>query len=132
MLTTQVKPAVAYPFASSMAVAAWLVWRRHGWQGARWALSLYGVQLVANALWSWLFFGWRLGYWAFADVVLINKTDLAPHVGVVLDEPVREINRQRHKRAGFIAGESEHHPLIPGAPLVYSPGNIGRLGMDGI
>lgn len=55
----------------SMAVAAWLVWRRHGWQGARWALSLYGVQLVANALWSWLFFGWRLGYWAFADVVLL-------------------------------------------------------------
>jgi tryptophan-rich sensory protein len=55
----------------SMAVAAWLVWRRHGWQGARWALSLYGVQLAANALWSWLFFGWRLGYWAFADVVLL-------------------------------------------------------------
>lgn len=27
------------------------------------------VQLAANALWSWLFFGWQQGGWAFAEVL---------------------------------------------------------------
>jgi benzodiazapine receptor len=48
-----------------MAVAAWLVWRAQGWSGAASALCLYGVQLAVNALWSWLFFAWQLGFWAF-------------------------------------------------------------------
>jgi translocator protein len=40
-----------------MGVAAWLVWRRAGFGGARAALVLFIVQLVLNALWSYLFFG---------------------------------------------------------------------------
>ncbi len=51
-----------------MAIAAWLVWRERGWRGARPALWLYLVQLAINALWSWLFFGWKLGALAFADI----------------------------------------------------------------
>lgn len=43
----------------AMAVAAWLVWRRWGWQGARCALTLYFVQLGLNFLWSPAFFGLR-------------------------------------------------------------------------
>ncbi|TDY04155.1 TspO/MBR family protein [Thiohalophilus thiocyanatoxydans] len=54
-----------------MAIAAWLVWRTNGVAGARVALSLYFVQLVFNVLWSWLFFGWHLGGWAFAEVLLL-------------------------------------------------------------
>ncbi|MFO8025255.1 TspO/MBR family protein [Thiohalophilus sp.] len=54
-----------------MAVAAWRVWRVNGFAGVRPALSLYLVQLVFNVLWSWLFFGWHLGGWAFADVILL-------------------------------------------------------------
>ena len=54
-----------------MSVAAWLVWRRHGLGGARVALGLFAVQLVANALWSWLFFAWRLGGPAFAEVIVL-------------------------------------------------------------
>jgi translocator protein len=54
-----------------MAVAAWLVWREQGAAGRTRALGLFLVQLVANALWSWLFFGWRLGALAFADVLLL-------------------------------------------------------------
>ena len=50
-------------------VAAWLVWREPG--DHRRALGLWLVQLVANTLWSWLFFAWRQGAWAFADVVLL-------------------------------------------------------------
>ena len=54
-----------------MGVAAWLVWRAHGFKGARSALTLFIVQLGANALWSWLFFAWHQGALAFAEVVLL-------------------------------------------------------------
>lgn len=54
-----------------MGGAAWLVWRTAGWAGAAAALSLFLGQLVCNASWSWLFFAWRRGAWAFADVVLL-------------------------------------------------------------
>jgi translocator protein len=54
-----------------MAVSAWLVWRARGFDGARIALSLFLVQLAANALWSWLFFAWRQGGLAFAEVLLL-------------------------------------------------------------
>ena len=54
-----------------MAIAAWLVWRARGLAGAATALSLFLVQLVANALWSWLFFGWRIGNAAAAEVVVL-------------------------------------------------------------
>jgi tryptophan-rich sensory protein len=54
-----------------MGVAAWLIWREHGSAGARRALRVYLVQLAANALWSWLFFGWRLGGPAFAEVLVL-------------------------------------------------------------
>jgi translocator protein len=54
-----------------MGVAAWLVWRERGFRGARGALVLFGVQLAANALWTWLFFAWRRGALAFAEVLLL-------------------------------------------------------------
>ena len=54
-----------------MGIAAWLVWRERGFRGARGALILFGVQLAANALWTWLFFAWRRGALAFAEVLLL-------------------------------------------------------------
>lgn len=54
-----------------MGLAAWLVWRERGWRGARVALALFCVQLVANALWTWLFFAWRLGLWSLIDIVVL-------------------------------------------------------------
>jgi tryptophan-rich sensory protein len=54
-----------------MAVAAWLVWRKEGWQAHRLALGLFCVQLILNGLWSWLFFAWHLGAVAFAEIVLL-------------------------------------------------------------
>jgi translocator protein len=54
-----------------MGVAAWLVWRERGLHGARWPLTLFAVQLAANALWTWLFFAWRLGALAFAEILLL-------------------------------------------------------------
>jgi translocator protein len=54
-----------------MAVAAWLVVRAVGPDAARPALLLFVVQLVANALWTWLFFRWRLGAAAFVEIVVL-------------------------------------------------------------
>lgn len=54
-----------------MGIAAWLVWRIGGFRAARTALMLFLAQLAVNALWSWLFFGWRLGAVAFADIALL-------------------------------------------------------------
>ena len=53
---------------ASMGVAAWLVWRRAGFIGARAALAAFGVQLVLNALWSYLFFGLHRPGVALADI----------------------------------------------------------------
>ncbi len=54
-----------------MAVAAWLVWRKHGFRGASVALSLFVIQLVANAVWTWLFFGLRLGALSLAEICVL-------------------------------------------------------------
>ena len=54
-----------------MAIAAWLVWRARGFAGARTALTLFIVQLGFNALWSWVFFVWRQGGLAFAEIILL-------------------------------------------------------------
>jgi len=54
-----------------MAVAAWLVWRKAGFPRATAAMSLFATQLLANALWSWLFFAWRLGTPALVEVLVL-------------------------------------------------------------
>lgn len=63
-----------------MAVAAWLVWRDHGWDGAGLALGLFVVQLVANALWSWLFFVLHRGMWSVAEIAVLWLLILATSV----------------------------------------------------
>lgn len=55
-----------------MAVAAWRVWRvTRSLETRRLALGLYGGQLVLNALWTWLFFEWRLGGLAFVEIMIL-------------------------------------------------------------
>ena len=54
-----------------MGIAAWLVWRSGGFGANRQALSLFLLQLAFNALWSWLFFTWKLGGLAFAEIVVL-------------------------------------------------------------
>lgn len=56
----------------TMAIAAWLVWRvPQAHRSRSVALGVFAVQLVANALWSWLFFAWQLGGIAFVEVSLL-------------------------------------------------------------
>lgn len=54
-----------------MAVAAWLVWRSAGLWDARWPLLWFALQLVLNALWSILFFGFRSPGIALVEICLL-------------------------------------------------------------
>lgn len=54
-----------------MGVAAWLAWRERGAARLGLALGVFVAQLIVNALWSWLFFVWHLGAWAFLDALLL-------------------------------------------------------------
>jgi len=54
-----------------MAVAAWLVWREAGFDGATAALTLFFVQLALNLAWSGIFFGLRQPGWALVDIALL-------------------------------------------------------------
>jgi tryptophan-rich sensory protein len=53
-----------------MGIAAWLVWKKVGWWHP--ALRLFYFQLLLNALWSPLFFGFRRPDLAFVDIVLLE------------------------------------------------------------
>jgi tryptophan-rich sensory protein len=54
-----------------MGTAAWLVWQTLGFAKAGAALTLFIVQLALNSLWTWLFFAWRQGGLAFAEILLL-------------------------------------------------------------
>ena len=54
-----------------MAIAAWLVWQREGFKAAALPMTLFGVQLVLNVSWSWVFFGMHQPGWAFVEIVIL-------------------------------------------------------------
>ncbi len=54
-----------------MAVAAWQVWTRSGFEGARLAFALFGLQLLLNIAWSFLFFGLRQPGAALVEILLL-------------------------------------------------------------
>lgn len=54
-----------------MAIAAWLVWQEHRRKLAQIGVLFFLLQLVLNALWSWLFFHWNKGALALLDILLL-------------------------------------------------------------
>lgn len=54
-----------------MGYAAWRVWRRGGFAGAPAALALFGIQLVLNLAWSYLFFGRHWIGAALAEIAVL-------------------------------------------------------------
>jgi tryptophan-rich sensory protein len=56
-----------------MAVSAWLVWKKRSVSpiSATTALAWFGLQLVLNTAWSWIFFAWRQPGWAFVEIVAL-------------------------------------------------------------
>jgi len=63
---------------SLMGIALWRVWRSPSRHAP--AIALFLVQLVLNALWSWLFFYWHLGAPAFAWIVVLLAMIMATMV----------------------------------------------------
>ncbi|MDP3409852.1 TspO/MBR family protein [Bosea sp. (in: a-proteobacteria)] len=68
-----------------IAASGWLVWRKAGFAGAGLALTVYGLQLVLNAMWSGMFFGLRRMDLAFVNVSALWLSILAL---VVLFAPI--------------------------------------------
>lgn len=54
-----------------IAISGWLVWREVGLAAAVLPLILYGVQLVLNGLWSFVFFGLRRLDLALIEMMLL-------------------------------------------------------------
>jgi tryptophan-rich sensory protein len=63
-----------------MGIAAWLVWEQVGFRGVKLPLGLFGVQLVLNVGWSWIFFGLHQPGWAFVEIVILWLAILATTV----------------------------------------------------
>ena len=60
-----------------MGVSAWLVWKDHGFKGAKSALTLFLVQLALNGLWSQIFFGMQETGWAFLEIFFLLAAIIA-------------------------------------------------------
>lgn len=54
-----------------MAISIWLVWRQSYHKDKKGVYALYLFQLALNALWSWLFFKWKLGSAASAEILIL-------------------------------------------------------------
>ena len=53
---------------------------------ARGALTLFIIQLAVNALWSWLYFGWRMGAASFVEVLVLWALILGDTGGLLADQ----------------------------------------------
>jgi tryptophan-rich sensory protein len=54
-----------------MGISAWLVWRERRLAGGWAPYAWFFAQLAANALWTWIFFVWRQGAWAFIEILVL-------------------------------------------------------------
>jgi len=77
----------------TMAIAAWLVWRKLGFDRGVVPLGLFAFQLALNALWSPLFFGLRspaaglvdiVPLWAAILATLVSFWRVSPPAGALL------------------------------------------------
>ena len=55
----------------TMAIAGWLVWKPAGFKAVMVPLSLFGIQLVLNVAWSWVFFGLHQPGWAVIEIIVL-------------------------------------------------------------
>lgn len=62
---------------ATIAVSGWLLWRRSERPGARAALAAWSVQMLLNALWSWLFFGLQAPGVALGEILALWTAILA-------------------------------------------------------
>jgi benzodiazapine receptor len=75
-----------------MGIAAWRVQRTSAERSVRPEMTLYVAQLALNSLWTWLFFAWHKGAWAFVEILLL---------WVLIAATIRAFGR-RDKAAGLL------------------------------
>ncbi|GEO81983.1 TspO/MBR family protein [Pararhodospirillum oryzae] len=70
-----------------MGVAAWRVWKVKGWTGSRDALTLWGISLFFNLMWSVLFFafGW-MGLAFIWDLLFLAVTAMVARSFFLIEE----------------------------------------------
>ncbi len=54
-----------------MGISAWLIWLNADSKARRYPLTVFGVQLVLNLAWSFIFFGARAVGWAFIEICFL-------------------------------------------------------------
>lgn len=54
-----------------IAVAGWIIYRQPPSPRRSWALTLYGVQLFLNFIWSYFFFYLKNPFWALLDITAL-------------------------------------------------------------
>ena len=96
----------------AMAVAAWLVWQRHGWSGAQGALGLFGGQLLLNVVWSGLFFGLRHPGAAFLELVALWWAILATLVAFLAETAAGRLAVRALPGLGKLRGRTEFRNLV--------------------
>ncbi len=76
-----------------MALAAWWIWRSYGVPATLFPLTMFVLQLLLNAAWSWLFFGRHrpdlafldiIGLWLALLITLLSFWRLAALAGILL------------------------------------------------
>lgn len=102
-----------------MAVAAWRVARQPALPLRRVALGVFGLQLALNALWSWIFFAWQSGLWAFWGAAL-----LAALVGATV-LLFRELDRLAAALLLPYLGWTSFATLLSGAVWQRNPALLG-------
>lgn len=60
-----------------MAIAAWRIWRVGGLETAAGSLTLFGLQLLLNFLWSMIFFGTHAPGYALAEIIVLLAAIIA-------------------------------------------------------
>ena len=56
---------------AAMALAAWLIYKKEGWASAQKPLTLWGLQLVLNALWPGFFFAMRSPVAGSIEIIIL-------------------------------------------------------------
>ena len=91
-----------------MAIAAWLVWKPEGFKAKAVPLTLFGIQLVLNVSWSWIFFGMHQPGWAFVEIVILWLAIVAATVAFWLTW-----SRRRHSSIGCSTGTITGRRWLP-------------------
>ncbi len=69
-------PAWAVLF-TTIAISAWMIWRKSGEADVTLAFVIFAVQLLLNAAWSWIYFGLRRIDLALIEIALLWVSILA-------------------------------------------------------